>query len=203
MKRQRQKQEEYIATGGGCLTFIVIILLITSIAVFSVKSTKQGLFNVINRTADVGAFFKDVKASYEKNITSPDFSLPLDGNITSPFGERLNPFDNNTKEKHTGIDIDTNITTDVIASADGEVEKIGFDERFGNYLILRHNNTYSTCYAHLEAVNVKEKDKVKKGNKIAVAGETGNATGKHLHFEIRKGEERVDPQKYIINTGKD
>lgn len=203
MKRQRQKQEEYIATGGGCLTFIVIILLITFIAVFSVKSTKQGLFNVINRTADVGAFFKDVKASYEKNITSPDFSLPLDGNITSPFGERLNPFDNNTKEKHTGIDIDTNITTDVIASADGEVEKIGFDERFGNYLILRHNNTYSTCYAHLEAVNVKEKDKVKKGNKIAVAGETGNATGKHLHFEIRKGEERVDPQKYIINTGKD
>ena len=203
MKRQRQKQEEYIATGGGCLTFIVIILLITFIAVFSVKSTKQGLFNVINRTADVGAFFKDVKASYEKNITSPDFSLPLDGNITSPFGERINPFDNNTKEKHTGIDIDTNITTDVIASADGEVEKIGFDERFGNYLILRHNNTYSTCYAHLEAVNVKEKDKVKKGNKIAVAGETGNATGKHLHFEIRKGEERVDPQKYIINTGKD
>lgn len=203
MKRQRQKQEEYIATGGGCLTFIVIILLITSIAVFSVKSTKQGLFNVINRTADVGAFFKDVKASYEKNITSPDFSLPLDGNITSPFGERLNPFDNNTKEKHTGIDIDTNITTDVIASADGEVEKIGFDERFGNYLILRHDKTYSTCYAHLEAVNVKEKDKVKKGNKIAVAGETGNATGKHLHFEIRKGEERVDPQKYIINTGKD
>lgn len=200
MKRQRQRQDEYISTGGGCLTFIVIILVITTIIIFSVKSTKQGFFNIVNRSADVGAFFNDVKASYEKNITSPDFSLPLEGNITSPFGERLNPFDNDTKEKHTGIDIDTNITTDVTASADGEVEKVGFDERFGNYVILRHTKTYSTCYAHLESVQVKEKDKVKKGNKIGIAGETGNATGKHLHFEIRKGEERVDPQKYIIKT---
>lgn len=200
MKRQRQRQDEYISTGGGCLTFIVIILVITTIIIFSVKSTKQGFFNIVNRSADVGAFFYDVKASYEKNITSPDFSLPLEGNITSPFGERLNPFDNDTKEKHTGIDIDTNITTDVTASADGEVEKVGFDERFGNYVILRHTKTYSTCYAHLESVQVKEKDKVKKGNKIGIAGETGNATGKHLHFEIRKGEERVDPQKYIIKT---
>lgn len=200
MKRPHQKQEEYIATGGGCLTFILIIILILGIIIFSIQSTKQGFFNIVNKNADVGAFFSDVKTSFEKNITSPDFSVPLEGNITSPFGERVNPNDNTTKEIHTGIDIDTNLGYNVTASADGKVEKVGYDERFGNYVILRHDKTYSTCYAHLETVKVKENDEIKKGNLVGIAGETGNATGKHLHFEIRKNEERVDPQKYILKN---
>lgn len=200
MKRPHQKQEEYITAGGGCLTFILVIILIFGAVIFGMQSSKQGFFNILNRTADVGAFVEDVKASYEKNITSPDFAVPLEGNITSPFGERINPNDNTTTEKHTGIDIDTNLSLKVTASADGEVQKVGFDERFGNFVILRHNKTYSTCYAHLEEVKVTEKEKIKKGRLVGIAGETGNATGKHLHFEIRKGDERVDPQKYIFKN---
>lgn len=200
MKRPHQKQEEYIASGGGCLTFILVVTLILGIVIFGIQSAKQGFFNILNRTADVGAFADDIRASYEKNITSPSFSVPLDGNITSPFGERINPNDGTTKENHTGIDIDTNLSFNVTASADGEVEKVGFDERFGNFVIIRHTKTYSTCYAHLEEVKVKEKAKIKKGNLVGTAGDTGNATGKHLHFEIRKNDERVDPQKYIFKS---
>lgn len=198
MKKPLKKQDEYVVKGGGCLTFILLITVIAGILIFSLQKTKQGFFNVLNHTADVGAFVDDVKVSYEKNITSPNFSSPLDGNITSPFGERINPNDNTTKEKHTGIDIDTNLSFNVVASADGKVEKIGFDERFGNYIIIRHNETYSTCYAHLETIKAEENDDIKKGNLIGIAGDSGNATGKHLHFEIRKDDERVDPQKYIF-----
>lgn len=200
MKRPRQKQEEYIASGGGCLTFLILILILSGIFIFAFHSTKQGFFNIINKNADVSTFVSEVKESYEKNISSPEFTVPLEGNITSPFGERINPNNQNEKEMHTGIDIDTNLGFNVTASAEGTVEKIGYDERFGNFVILRHTKTYSTCYAHLENVAIKEKEKVKSGELIGTAGETGNATGKHLHFEIRKGDERVDPQKYIYKN---
>lgn len=200
MKRHINKPEankETVST--GCLPLIILILMIIVILLVSYRNIKRDFFNIINGAADVQGFFSDIEESYIKNITSPDFIMPLNGNITSPYGERLNPFDNTTKEKHTGIDIDTNITTDVSASADGKVEKTGFDERFGNYIIIRHNKIYSTCYAHLEKPLVKTGDVVKSGEIIAIAGETGNATGKHLHFEIRKEEERVDPLKYLLS----
>ncbi len=183
----------------GCMPFLILILIILTIIIFSYKGMKRDISNIIYGAADVECFFKEVKQSYQKNISSPDFILPLDGNITSPFGERKNPFDPSLTEKHTGIDIDTNITTDVFSSEKGTVEKTGFDERFGNYIIIRHDDIYRTCYAHLEGALVKENEKIEKGQKIAIAGETGRATGKHLHFEIRRKEERVDPQKFINN----
>ncbi len=191
------KEQPQKAMKIGCLPFLILILIIFIIITFSYKGMKRDISNIFSGAADVECFFKDVKNSYLKNISSPDFILPLDGNITSPFGERKNPFDNTVTEKHTGIDIDTNITTDVFSSESGEIKKSGFDERFGNYIIIQHNDIYSTCYAHLEGALVKEGEKVEKGQKIGIAGETGRATGKHLHFEIRKDEERVDPQKYL------
>ncbi len=192
-----QSNEERQGVRMGCLPFIIITLLIMAVVLFSYKGIKRDVLNIISGAADVECFFKDVRYSYQKNISSPDFIMPMDGNITSPFGERQNPFDPTQKEKHTGIDIDTNITTEVFSSQSGTVKKVGVDERFGNYIIIQHNDIFATCYAHLEETLVKENTKVKKGEKIGIAGETGRATGKHLHFEIRKEDERVDPQKYI------
>ncbi len=197
VKKIQNDQQTQKTTKAGCLPFLILILIILIIITFSYKGMKRDISNIISGAADVECFFNEVKNSYLKNISSPDFILPLDGDITSPFGERKNPFDDSITEQHTGIDIDTNITTDIFSSESGTVKKSGFDERFGNYIIIKHNDIYSTCYAHLESSLVKENEKVEKGQKIAIAGETGRATGKHLHFEIRRGEERVDPQKFL------
>ncbi len=201
MKRNQQKIQQQTNESenrkSGCLTAFIIFFLITVLILFSYKSLKRDISNIISGAADVNGFFEDIKHSYKKNITSPDFILPLNGNITSFFGERKSPFDENVTEMHTGIDIDTNISTDVFSSEKGVVSKAGYDERMGNYLIIKHNDIYSTCYAHLEGAIVKENDEVEKGEKIAVAGETGRTTGKHLHFEIRREEERMDPMKYL------
>lgn len=146
--------------------------------------------------ADIGQFLKDVTASYQKNLTYPDFIYPLDGTITSPFGERMNPI-TNQPEEHTGIDIDVNQGTNVKAAADGTILKVGVDERFGNYIIISHNEVFTTCYAHLEQASRQEGEAVLQGDMIGIAGQTGNSTGPHLHFEIRKEEKRMNPVPFL------
>lgn len=146
--------------------------------------------------ADIGQFMADVTASYQKNLTYPDFMYPLGGTITSAFGERLNPI-TNQPEQHTGIDIDVNLGTDVKAAADGTISKVGVDERFGNYILISHNEMFTTCYAHLEQTAKQEGDSVRQGDSIGIAGSTGNSTGPHLHFEIRKGEKRMNPVAFL------
>ena len=146
--------------------------------------------------ADLGAFFSEVQVSYQTHLTYPDFAMPISGNITSPFGERINPFTNQT-EHHTGIDIDISADNQVKAAAEGTVFKIGVDERFGNYIILSHSGTFSTCYAHLESVSVTEGMSISKLAPIGIAGESGTVTGPHLHFEVRKGEKRMNPMLFF------
>ena len=146
--------------------------------------------------ADVGAFLSDMEVSYQTHLTYPDFMMPISGSITSPFGERFNPLSNQS-EHHTGIDIDIAADNQVKAAANGVVAKIGVDERFGNYIILSHSGTFSTCYAHLESVSVTEGTQLSKGAPIGIGGASGTVTAPHLHFEIRKGEKRMNPMLFL------
>ena len=146
--------------------------------------------------ADVGAFFSEIQGSYLTHLTYPDFMMPVSGSITSPFGERMNPI-SNQPEHHTGIDIDISSDNQVKAAANGVVSKIGVDERFGNYVILSHSGNFSTCYAHLESVSVTEGAELLKGNALGIGGESGTVTGPHLHFEVRKGEKRMNPLLFL------
>lgn len=146
--------------------------------------------------ADVGAFFSDIQVSYQTHLTYPDFTMPVSGSITSAFGERINPL-SNQPEHHTGIDIDISSDNQVKAAAGGVVSKIGVDERFGNYVILSHSGNFFTCYSHLESVSVTEGTSVSKNDFIGIAGESGITTGEYLHFEIRKGEKRMNPMLFL------
>ena len=196
MKRTRENTPQKAHGGGGCLTFLLLIITVTAILTFSGGGIKKDFAYLMKGDANVFKFFDDIKKSYSENMTYPDFGIPLSGNITSAFGERIHPI-TNTREMHTGVDIDINAGTDVLSAGNGIVKKTGTDERFGNYLIIEHNTSFSTCYAHLEEILKEEGDTVSKGDKIGIAGETGLATGKHLHFEVRKGEDRVNPQTFI------
>ncbi len=195
MKRTKQKAKETPKRKSGCL-WIFLILAVILVFLFNSKNFQKNLDYFLRGEADVGAFFSDVQVSYQTHLTYPDFAMPIAGEITSHFGDRINPL-TNQEEIHTGIDIDISTDSQVKAAASGTVLKIGVDERFGNYVILSHSGNFSTCYAHLESVSATEGTKIEKGSPIAVAGNTGATTGPHLHFEIRKGEKRMNPMLFL------
>lgn len=125
-----------------------------------------------------------------------DTITPVMGVISSGFGYRTHPVDGEYKF-HYGVDIAADIGTPIKAFADGEVDYVGKSTIYGNYLQLRHADGVTTFYAHCKKLCIKDGQKVKKGDKIAEVGDTGNATGPHLHFEIRLDGEFLNPCYYI------
>lgn len=196
MKRTKQTKNEPQKRPAGCLPILLLLIAILVIFASGQKTVRKNADYFMRGEADIGQFLKDVTASYQTNLTYPDFIYPLEGTITSPFGERMNPI-TNQKEEHTGIDIDVNQGTNVKAAADGTILKVGVDERFGNYIIISHNEVFTTCYAHLEQASRQEGEAVLQGDMIGIAGQTGNSTGPHLHFEIRKEEKRMNPVPFL------
>jgi len=119
------------------------------------------------------------------------FLWPVYGKITSRFGMRNGVI-------HKGIDISAPEGTAVLASDEGVVIYSGNTIRsYGNMIIIKHKGGFSTIYAHNKINLVKEKDRVKRGQKIAQVGATGNAKGPHLHFEIRKNNKAKDPLLFL------
>lgn len=100
-------------------------------------------------------------------------------------------------ENHQGVDIVVPIGTPVRAPADGVVSKIGEDRILGLTLTLTHGSKYETYYGHLKEIIVKEGQMVKKGDIIALSGNTGISTGPHLHYEIRYLGKTVNPENYL------
>jgi len=121
------------------------------------------------------------------------FARPLDTGIqSSSFGFRKDPF---TKKKtfHGGIDIAAEKGTDVFASADGEIVISKETGGYGNLIVIKHALGYETRYGHLSKFSVKKGQKVKRGDKIGEVGDTGRATGNHLHFEVRRFSKNQKP----------
>ena len=124
--------------------------------------------------------------------------LPLDSSsfwVSSEFGKRKNPFSGEMKN-HNGIDLAAPEGTPVYAIKDGAAYAcIENDAEFGNYIILSHDQGKMTSvYAHLSKITVERYQYVKKGDVIGFVGQTGMATGPHLHFEIRQGGKAEDPR---------
>lgn len=123
---------------------------------------------------------------------------PVRGNITSGYGVRVNPF-TGRKEFHTGIDISAPYGAPVIAPADGKVREIWNDKFLGLAMRIEHGRGIETVYGHLAKVLVKEGEKVSRGQKIALVGNSGRSTGPHLHYEIWVKKQPVDPLRYVMN----
>ena len=105
---------------------------------------------------------------------------------------------------HKGVDIACRRGTPILAAGDGEVVSIGTTGNYGNSIIIRHKiNNISTLYAHNSALLVKEGDRVKKGQIIALAGSTGHSTGSHLHFEVRYQDIVLNPEHYFTPPGEE
>jgi murein DD-endopeptidase MepM/ murein hydrolase activator NlpD len=128
---------------------------------------------------------------------------PTAGYLSSPFGIRLSPFSrrNETDEGllgfHAGIDITNVENTPIQATADGEVVEAGWMDRYGNGVLLGHSQQLQTLYAHMARVRVKTGQKVTRGDILGDMGRTGNATGVHLHYEVRLNGRPVNPMPYM------
>jgi murein DD-endopeptidase MepM/ murein hydrolase activator NlpD len=120
------------------------------------------------------------------------FSWPVTGPITSPFGWRSSPF-NGSPDFHPGLDIAAPTGTTVTAAAGGTVIMAQWYGGYGNYVLIDHGGGYSTGYGHLSAIYVSNGQAVKRGQAIGAVGMTGEATGPHLHFEVRIDGKPVDP----------
>jgi murein DD-endopeptidase MepM/ murein hydrolase activator NlpD len=123
---------------------------------------------------------------------------PTKGWVTSKFGYRISPF-TNEKEFHSGLDISARTGTPVIAPADGVVAAAGKTYGFGNLLTISHGYGLKTRYGHLSKILVKKGQAVKRGDTIALTGNTGRSTGPHLHYEVHVEGVPVDPTRYILN----
>lgn len=123
--------------------------------------------------------------------------FPLLNTITSPFGDRVHPI-SGSKQFHNGVDI-RGKTGDKIQSPDsGTVVDVYSNSTGGNQLIIKHDNGYTTGYAHLSKALVKTGEKVTKGQVIGEVGATGNVTAAHLHFTLKDDRgSYIDPSKIL------
>lgn len=149
------------------------------------NTTKEQVEEVTN----AGLSQMEIDAKYIKENYS--LKYPIQGTITSRYGPR-NPTTASVPKNHTGIDIAANIGTVIYASLDGIVKIASSEGDYGNHLRIEKDDI-AIYYAHCNKLYVKEGDQIKQGDAIAEVGATGNVTGPHLHFEIRRENRYVNP----------
>lgn len=166
-----------------------------------VRLLHQSLDN-LNREVSVG---KQDKAELHKFLENQKILLastpsvwPTKGWLSSRFGYRISPF-TNEREFHRGIDVSSRMNAPIVAPADGVVSSLSSDHGYGKIMTVHHGYGLVTRYAHLQKALVKKGQYVKRGETVALVGNSGRSTGPHLHYEVLLNGVPVDPLRYIID----
>jgi murein DD-endopeptidase MepM/ murein hydrolase activator NlpD len=133
---------------------------------------------------------------YLKAIRFLPFGRPVDGSISSEFGKRPDPV-NGKAAFHTGIDFRSKPGDSIYATADGVVSKAFYNGSYGNFVLIDHDNGYSTAFSHMKNFLVRPGQKVQRGQLIGYVGNSGRSTGPHLHYEVTLDGEPIDPYKFM------
>jgi len=149
------------------------------------QDTKHRLTALLNKAKEY-----KVRFAYTPSIR------PLQGRLESKFGMRVHPI-LGTCKGHNGIDISSWTGAPIQATADGIVQFAGWSSSYGFVVVLNHSYGYTTIYGHCSKLLVAGGARVKKGQVIAQVGATGMATGPHLHYEIRRWKDPVNPVTYL------
>ena len=150
---------------------------------------------------------KGVEGHYDKNGKSVQKALmktPINGaRLSSPYGMRKHPIDGFNK-MHRGTDFAAPMGTPIMASGSGIIKKAGWCGGGGNCVVIKHNSTYQTIYAHMSkfAKGIRSGVRVKQGQTIGYVGSTGKSTGPHLHYEVLINGKRVNSQTLKLPSGK-
>jgi len=124
--------------------------------------------------------------------------MPVSGQVLQDYAMEQLAYNETTRDwrTHDGVDLAADSGTDIYAFADGQVFATGESSSLGQYIILCHEGDYTTLYAHCRCIT-KTGGRVKMGEKIAEVGQTGMATGPHLHFQLQQGERYLNPLYYV------
>ncbi len=166
--------------------------------------------NLILSGEDNSLYFFDKEGSighYDKNgksIRKALMKTPINGaRLSSPFGMRKHPIDGFNK-MHRGTDFAAPMGTPIMASGSGIIKKAGWCGGGGNCVVIKHNSTYQTIYAHMSkfAKGIRNGVRVKQGQTIGYVGSTGKSTGPHLHYEVLINGKKVNSQTLKLPSGK-
>lgn len=131
------------------------------------------------------------------NIENGRLAWPLGTKYTtSSYGPRFHPI-RKTQSFHTGMDMSAACGVPIMASSDGVVTAAGWNNAYGNRIVIEHTASISTTYSHMSSMISKVGDKVKEGQVIGLVGTTGWSTGCHLHFEVAKDGSYVNPWSWL------
>jgi len=122
---------------------------------------------------------------------------PVAGYTTDGFGGRRSPFGGGSYELHSGQDINAEHGDEVVAAANGKVVFADWHGGYGQLVTIDHGAGLTTRYAHLSKIEVRPGEQVARGQRIGAVGSTGRSTGPHLHYEVRVGDEPVNPRAYL------
>jgi len=161
------------------------------------EQTQQFNLAAINQKKSFESLFNNLEDQRNLLAATPAIR-PTDGWISSTFGYRTSPF-TGLREFHQGLDIAARKGTPVLAAADGVVTFAGTKGLMGKLIVIHHGHGMVTRYAHIHKMLKKRGDAVKKGDTIALVGNTGRSTGSHLHYEVHLDGIPVNPAKYILN----
>ena len=142
--------------------------------------------------SNTGVKDSDLKTQKIPILSTIPTGLPLEGKIIKRFFSESEQ----GKKEHSGIDISARIGTEIRATADGLIDSVGQDKKYGNLVIINHENGYKTYYSSCSEIYVKKGERVKRGEVIALSGRTGRPIP-HLHYEIRKDGVPVDPGEFM------
>ena len=148
-----------------------------------------------NQYVEISNKFKENKQLY-KDIPAIE---PCNGPIGDGFGMRMHPI-LHIERMHEGVDFVVDQGTPVFVTGDGVVEFAGTKEGFGNVVEVNHGFGYTTVYAHLSKILVREGQKVKRGQQIALSGDTGLSTGPHLHYEVHHDGVALNPKGFFFGN---
>ncbi len=162
------------------------------------EQTRQLDFASINQKQGFESLLKHLEDQQNLLDSTPAIRPVSGGWTSSRFGYRVSPF-TGLREFHNGLDIAARIGTPVNATADGVVTFAGKKGLLGKIIIIDHGYGMVTRYAHLQKTLKKRGDSVKRGDTIALVGNSGRTTGAHLHYEVHLNGIPVNPEKYILN----
>lgn len=145
--------------------------------------------------------FKSILSFFEEQrslLASTPAIRPAHGNTASTFGFRISPF-TGLREFHKGFDISANGGTPIVATANGTVSQTEYNGSLGNTIVINHGHGMVTRYAHISKTLKKPGNFVKRGEIIALIGDTGRSTGPHVHYEVLLNGVPVNPDNYMLN----
>lgn len=131
-----------------------------------------------------------------QEILGFDYCTPVLGSVSSDFGYRDHPTEGEERF-HYGVDLAADSGTAIACFADGVVTAVGESSSYGKYCVISHGNGYDTLYAHCSRITASSGAEVLRGEKIAEVGDTGMATGPHLHFELQHEGTYLNPVYYV------